>query len=311
MRILFMGTPDFAVASLSALVEAGHQVCGVFCQPDKPVGRHQNQFQAPPVKEYALARDIPVYQPVKLRDGSALALVRELDPQLIVVAAYGRILPQEILDEPPLGCINVHSSLLPRYRGAAPINWAILNGDDETGVTIQQMVYDLDAGDILSQERTPIDPDETAPQLFDRLARMGGRLLVETIAQIEAGTIARTPQDESQMTVAPMLSKELSPLDFDRTARQLHDQVRGLLPWPAATAVIGGLRCKILKTRPEEAADLRHGMVLEADKNGLLVACTGGSLRILELQPDGKKPMAAAAFLAGHPVPAGTVLEWK
>lgn len=309
MKILFMGTPDFAVPSLKALISAGHELCGVFTQPDKPRSRGMKLFPTP-VKECAMSYNIPVFQPVKLRDGTALAQIRELAPELIVVAAYGRILPQDILDAPAKGCINVHSSLLPRYRGAAPINWAILNGDTETGVTIMHMAAALDAGDIIAREKTPIGPDETAPELFGRLAELGGKLLVETVAKIENGTATRTPQDDSQMTLAPMLSRELSPLDFDKTAQELHDRVRGLLPWPAATAIIGGVRCKILKTKVEQVPG-RHGLVLESGKDGLLVACKGSSLRILELQPDGKKAMTTAAFLAGHPVKAGTELVWK
>ncbi len=307
MRILFMGTPEFAVPSLEALIAAGHTVCGVFCQPDKPVGRHQNKLQAPPVKECALSHDIPVFQPVKLRDGTALALIQSLDPQLIVVAAYGRILPQEILDHPAMGCINVHSSLLPRYRGAAPINWAILNGDKETGVTIMHMAAALDAGDIIAQVSTDIEPNETAPQLTARLSELGGRLLVETVAAMEAGKASRTPQEEDKVTLAPMLSKELSAMDFTRPAQALHDQVRGLFPWPAATASVGGIRCKIFVTRVEEEKGA-PGAVLEAGKNGLLVACGEGSLRILELQPDGGKRMPAASYLLGHPLEKGTSL---
>ncbi len=307
MRILFMGTPEFAVPSLEALIAAGHTVCGVFCQPDKPVGRHQNKLQAPPVKECALSHDIPVFQPVKLRDGTALALIQSLDPQLIVVAAYGRILPQEILDHPAMGCINVHSSLLPRYRGAAPINWAILNGDKETGVTIMHMAAALDAGDIIAQVSTDIEPNETAPQLTARLSELGGRLLVETVAAMEAGKASRTPQEEDKVTLAPMLSKELSAMDFTRPAQALHDQVRGLFPWPAATASVGGIRCKIFVTRVE-AGKGAPGAVLEAGKNGLLVACGEGSLRILELQPDGGKRMPAASYLLGHPLEKGTSL---
>ena len=187
MRILFMGTPDFAVPSLESLVAAGHTVCGVFTQPDKPRNRGM-KLQAPPVKVCALAHNIPVYQPVKLRDGAALALIQELAPELIVVAAYGRILPDEILAAPPKGCINVHSSLLPNYRGAAPIHWAVLNGDRETGVTIMHMAHDLDAGDIIAQAATPIDPDETVVALHDRLAVLGAELLVNVVADIAAGT---------------------------------------------------------------------------------------------------------------------------
>jgi len=308
VKILFMGTPEFAVPSLEALIGAGHELCGVFCQPNKPVGRHQNQLQPPPVKECALSHSIPVFQPVKLRDGTALALIRELAPELIVVAAYGRILPDDILAYPPKGCINVHSSLLPKYRGAAPINWAILNGEKETGVTIMHMAHDLDAGDIIAQVKTPIGPEETAPELTTRLAELGGRLLAETVDQIQGGTASRTVQDEREATLAPMLSKELSPMDFSKPAQVLHDQVRGLTPWPAAAAQIGGARCKVFKTRVERGVGA-PGTVLEAGKNGLLIACGEGSaLRILELQPDGKKAMTAASFLAGHPMKVGEPL---
>ena len=302
-----MGTPDFAVPSLEALLGAGHTVCGVFTQPDKPKNRGM-KLQPTPVKECALSHGIPVFQPVKLRDGTALEQIRALAPELIVVAAYGRILPQDILDCPPKGCINVHSSLLPRYRGAAPINWAILNGDGETGVTIMHMAAALDAGDIIAQASAPIGPDETAPELTARLAELGGALLAETVARIEAGTAERIPQEEEQATLAPMLGKELSPLDFSRSAQALHDQVRGLLPWPAATARVGGVRCKIFATAAERGSG-GPGTVLEAGKNGILIACGGDTaLRILELQPDGGKRMRAADYLRGHPVEAGSVL---
>lgn len=309
MRIVFMGTPDFAVPSLKALVEAGYEVCGVFTQPDKPKNRGM-KLQPSPVKECALALGLNVYQPAKMRDGEALGILRGLKPDLIAVAAYGKILPVDILELPRLGCVNVHSSLLPRYRGAAPINWAILNGEDETGVTIQYMAEGVDTGDILAQAKTPIDINENAAQLFDRLARMGGPLLVETVKEIEAGTVRRVPQDEALASHAPMLSREQSPMDWSKTARQLHDQARGLFPWPAATAFLDGIRCKILRTAlTGETADKAPGTVLQADKKGLRVACgDGGVLDILELQPDGKKAMAAPAFLLGHPIPAGTVL---
>lgn len=304
MRILFMGTPSFAVPSLEALVAAGHEVCGVFSQPDKPVGRHQNKLELTPVKESALSHAIPVFQPIKLRDGSALAQIQALAPELIVVAAYGRILPDDILACPPKGCINVHSSLLPRYRGAAPINWAILNGDTETGVTIMHMAAELDAGDIISQASTPIGDKETADELTARLAVLGGELLVKTVADIEAGTATRTPQDHGKRTLAPMLSKELSPMDFNRTARELNCQVRGLYPWPAAITEVDGVRCKIMATTVcGETTAKTPGTIIQADKNGLKLACGGGTvLRIDELQPDGKKRMAATAFLSGHPI---------
>ena len=309
VRILFMGTPDFAVASLSALLAAGHEVCGVFTQPDKPKNRGM-KLQASPVKEFALAHDIPVFQPVKMRDGEAMGYIRDLDPELIVVAAYGRILPDDILDYPVHGCINVHSSLLPRYRGAAPINWAILNGDRTTGVTIMHMAAELDAGDIILQGETDIGPDETAPELFDRLAALGGGLLVEAVGQIERGEAARTPQTASEVTYAPMLGRELSPMDWTKPAQTLHDQVRGLLPWPCATAEFGGVRCKVFSTAVlDGTTDLKPGTVAEAGKDGIVMACGGGSLlRVRELQPDGKKRMAAADFLRGHPLTAGEML---
>ena len=309
MRILFMGTPDFAVASLSALLAAGHEVCGVFTQPDKPKNRGM-KLQASPVKEFALAHDIPVFQPVKMRDGEAMGYIRDLDPALIVVAAYGRILPDDILDYPAHGCINVHSSLLPRYRGAAPINWAILNGDRTTGVTIMHMAAELDAGDMILQGETDIGPDETAPELFDRLAALGGGLLVEAVGQIERGEAARMPQTASEVTYAPMLGRELSPMDWTKPAQTLHDQVRGLLPWPCATAEFGGVRCKVFSTAVlDGTTDLKPGTVAEAGKDGIVMACGGGSLlRVRELQPDGKKRMAAADFLRGHPLTAGEML---
>lgn len=304
MRILFMGTPEFAVPSLKALTDAGHELCGVFSQPDKPVGRHQNILQPTPVKAFAMSKDIPVFQPTKLRDGTALALIRELEPELIVVAAYGRFLPDEILDYPAKGCINVHSSLLPKYRGAAPINWAVLNGDAETGVTIQHLASEMDTGDIIAQTRTPIGPDETAAQLYGRLAELGGTLLAETVAEIEAGTATRSPQDGGAATLAPMLSKALSPMDWNRTAWELHNQVRGLLPWPCAVTELAGVRCKIFFTAVlEEKTSKPIGTILAADKNGIRVACGGGTvLRIDELQADGSKRMAAADYLRGHPI---------
>lgn len=304
MRVVFMGTPPFAVASLRALVEAGHEVCGVFSQPDKPVGRHQNVFQPTPVKEYALSHGIPVFQPVKLRDGTALEQLRTLAPELIVVAAYGRILPDDILALPPKGCINVHSSLLPKLRGAAPINWAILNGERETGVTIMHMASDLDAGDIILQESTAIDPEENAAQLYDRLAVLGGELLIRALDQLRTGTATRMPQDHARATLAPMLSKELSPMDWSRSAWELHCQVRGLYPWPGAVTQLDGVRCKVLETAlTQETSGQSAGTVVQADKHGLKLVC--GDRKLLELrtlQPDGKKAMAATAFLQGHPI---------
>ena len=243
-----------------------------------------------------------------MRDGEALGILQGLKPDLIVVAAYGKILPTDILELPQMGCINVHSSLLPRYRGAAPINWAILNGEDETGITIMYMAAGLDTGDMLAQAVTPIDINENAAQLFDRLALLGAELLIKAVEQIVAGTAKAVPQDDNLSCYAPMLSKELSPMNWDKTARQLHDQVRGLYPWPAATTVLDGIRCKVLRTElMMETTDQAPGTVLQADKKGLRVACGGGGvLELLELQPDGKKAMTAAAFLMGHPISNGS-----
>ena len=305
MRIVFMGTPEFAIPPLKALI-ANHQVVGVFSQPDKPVGRHHNKLQPTPVKECAQSHGIPVYQPEKLRDGTALATLRELDPELIVVAAYGRILPNDILALPPKGCVNVHSSLLPKYRGAAPINWAILKGEAETGVTIMHMASELDAGDIILQRATPIGETEDAAALYDRLAQLGGELLTEAVALIEAGTASRTPQDHTKATLAPMLSKEMSPVDWTRSAQEIFNQIRGLYPWPgASTDIITGEPVKLWRAQVvEKHTDATPGAIIAASKQGIDVACgeLQHVLRILELQPPGKKRMTAADYLRGHPI---------
>ena len=302
MRILFMGTPEFAVASLRHLVEAGHEVCGVFTQPDKPKNRG-HKLVPTPVKEYALTENIPVFQPEKLRDGTALELVKSLAPELIVVAAYGRILPEDILEAPKYGSINVHSSLLPKYRGAAPINWAILDGEETTGVTIMYMAKELDAGDIILQKETPIGPDEDAQALTARLAELGADALIEAVEAIGSGTAARTPQAEGSQTYASMLTREMSPIDWSRTAREIGCQVRGLIPWPCAVCELAGRRFKVYRTAPSEGTDATPGTVLSADRRGIRVSCGGGeSLYITELQAEGGKRMDAAAYLLGHPI---------
>lgn len=301
MKVLFMGTPDFAVPSLRSLLEDGHELVGVFTQPDKPKNRGM-KLQAPPVKELALEVGIPVFQPEKMKDGTALSIIQELEPELIVVAAYGRILPRDMLDYPKFGCINVHSSLLPKYRGAAPIHWAVLNGDQESGVTIMHMAEALDAGDIISQAQTPIDPDETVGELHDRLAMMGAELLVKTVREIVSGTAKRTPQNEAEVTLAPMLSRALSSMNWERTARELHNQVRGLTPWPSASATLSGKPYKIWKTSVlDRKTDATPGTILEAGNAGILMACGDGTvLRIEELQAEGKRRMSASDFLRGN-----------
>ena len=302
MKILFMGTPEFAVASLKALVEAGHEICGVFTQPDKPKNRgHKLAFS--PVKEYALSVGLEVFQPLKMRDGEALSIVQSLQPELIVVAAYGKILPEDILNTPPYGSINVHSSVLPKYRGAAPINWAILNGDERTGVTIMYMAKELDAGDIIRCAETDIDPMEDALMLTGRLAELGAETLVQAVDDLKNGTAKRTAQDHSAFTYAPMLDKDLSPLDFTKNALTLHNQVRGLIPWPCASTELNGGRVKVYRTAVGEETDKAPGTVAEANKKGIAIACGDGKLlRILELQAEGGKRMETAAYLAGHPI---------
>ena len=305
MRIVFMGTPDFAVPSLEALVKAGHEVAGVFSQPDKPVGRHQNKLQPTPVKVCALAHEIPVFQPVTLRDGQAMEQLKELAPELIVVAAYGKVLPDEMLALPPKGCINVHSSLLPKYRGAAPINWAVVNGDQETGVTIMHMAHELDAGDIISQVTTPIGPDELVEEVHDRLAMLGGELLVQVVEEIDRGTAVRTPQDPAQVTYAPMLSRALCPIDWTMNAQAIHDKIRGLNPWPAtSTDIFGGEPVKVFRSQvTEQTAAGTPGTILGGGKEGIEVLCGDGKvLRILELQAPGSRRMSAADYLRGHPL---------
>ena len=305
MRILFMGTPEFAVEQLRRLVETGHEICGVFTQPDKPKNRGMKMTFSP-VKEYALSQGLDVYQPTKMRDGSALEIVEKLQPELTVVAAYGRILPEDILAVPPMGSINVHSSILPQYRGAAPINWAILDGCKETGVTIMHMAKELDAGDIICVKKTEILPDENAQELTHRLALLGADALEEAVAQLANGTAARTPQDHSAFTYAPMLSKELSPMDWTKPAQKLHDQVRGLIPWPCASTELGGKKVKIFRTKIGEKTNAGAGTILTAGKQGLEIACGDGrSLWILEMQAEGGKRMMAADYLRGHPIETG------
>lgn len=304
MRILFMGTPEFAVASLKRLVEDGHEVCGVFTQPDKPKNRgHKLMFS--PVKEYAITQNLEVYQPLKMRDGEALGIVKTLAPELIVVAAYGKILPEDILNAPKYGSINVHSSLLPRYRGAAPINWAILDGETETGVSIMYMAKELDAGDVILQKRTPIGAEENAQELTMRLAELGAEALSETVTALANGTADRMPQDGSKQTYASMLSKEMSPIDWTRSAHEIGCQVRGLIPWPcAATDVISGEAIKLYAvTETGEATAAHPGVIVAAGKQGIDIACGDGKvLRVKELQAQGGKRMTAAAYLLGHPI---------
>lgn len=304
MRIVFMGTPEFAVAVLRQVVEDGWDVIAAYTQPDKPKNRGMKLIPTP-VKEYALLVNIPVYQPQSCRDEATLDQLRALEPDVILVAAYGKLLPQALLDIPKIAILNVHSSLLPQYRGAAPINWAVLNGDKETGVTIQYMAAELDAGDILLAERTPIGDDEDAGQLYDRLAALGGKAASEALRRLENGTATRTPQVYGpQYQYASLLSREMSPIDWNKNARSIVNQVRGLIPWPCATTEVAGVRWKVY--RAEEAGAVNcdaPGKILSADKKGIVVAAgEGTSVRITELQADGGRRMSAGDYLRGHPI---------
>ena len=306
LRIVFMGTPAFAVETLRRLVEDKWDVCAVYTGPDKPKNRGMKLLPTP-VKELAVTAGIPVYQPVSCRDEATLDQLRDLAPDVIVVAAYGKLLPEALLNIPRLATINVHSSILPQYRGAAPINWAVLNGDEETGVTIQYMAPQLDAGDILLVKTTPIDPQEDAGELYDRLAVLGGEAASEALRQLEAGTAGRTPQVYGpQYQYASMLSREMSPMDFTRPARELVNQVRGLIPWPCATTEVAGVRWKVFRAHEGEGTAKTPGTILSAGQDGIAVACGDGkSLVITQLQADGGRRMAAGDYLRGHPVEVG------
>ena len=303
-----MGTPEFAVASLNALLDAGHEICAVVTQPDRPQGRGY-KLAPPAVKTAALARGLEVFQPETLKNESLLPLLARTRPDAIVVAAYGKILPQYVLGFPPRGCINVHASLLPRYRGAAPINWAIINGERESGVTIMYMEKGLDTGDMLLSVRTPIADDDTAGDLHDRLAVLGADALVHALALLEAGRITPVKQDDSQHTYAPMLSRDDCRLDFCQSAKQVRDRIRGLAPFPGAYLTLSGRQIKVFEAQIVSGRG-EPGSVLYADReHGLVLACADGALRLVTLQPQGKRRMSAKEYLAGHPVPPGTVAE--
>lgn len=309
MRIVYMGTPDFAVPSLERLLADGHDVIAVFTQPDKPQGRKM-KLVAPPVKQIALTHSIPVYQPDTFKNESQLALLQELNPDVIVVVAYGKLLPGYVLDLPKYGCVNVHGSLLPKYRGAAPVQWAVLNGEKTAGVTTMYMDRGLDTGDMLLKCETSVGENETAGELFDRLSVLGSALLAQTLDQLPDG-IQRLPQDDSQSTYVSMLDKSMAMVDWTRDAQQVHNLIRGLDPWPVALTTREGSRLKLFQSRmTDRTSDAVPGTVVEANpKTGLLVACGDGRvLQILEVQMVGKKRMQAGDYLRGHAIPPGTIL---
>ena len=300
MRIVFMGTPDFAKKSLERLYCDKHDIAGVFTQPDKPRNRGM-KLSYSPVKELALEHGTPVYQPVSLRDFDVAGIVRELKCELITVVAYGKLLPPEILRIPPYGCINIHGSLLPKYRGAAPIQWAVINGERETGVTSQYMGETLDSGDILQIKKTQIGENETAGELFERLGILGAELLSETVDSISSGNAARKPQNNDEATFAPMIGKDLSPVDWTETAHVIKCKVRGLNPRPAATASLGGTVYKIFSVDITDAVTGKvPGEIVSAGDHGIEVACANGTVIIKELQTPGGKRMSAADYLKGH-----------
>lgn len=299
MRIVFMGTPDFAVPSFEKLIEKGHEVCAVFCQPDKPKGRG-HKLQIPPVKEAALQHNIPVFQVDSLRKPEIQQKLRDINPDVIVVAAYGKMLPKEVLEIPAFGCINVHGSLLPAYRGAAPIQRAVLNGDKVTGVTIMFMAEGMDTGDIISTKKTEIGEQETAGELFDRLKEIGADLLVETLENIQQGNFERIVQEEEVATYAPMLSKQESEIDWSKSAHEIHNQIRGLNPWPSAISFLDGKKIKIHRSE----IVLEQGEAGKAKNiNGdFIVYCGKHALKLIEIQPENGKRMNGKSYLLGHPL---------
>ena len=302
MRVVFMGRADIAATCLKKILEDGFQVVGVYTQPDRPKGRGMKMV-FPPVKEVALAHDIPVFQPENFRSDEDVEALRALKPDVVAVVAYGRILPQRVLDIPEKGCVNIHASVLPEYRGSAPYQWAVLDGKAETGVSAQYMALQMDAGDVIDVAKTPIDPDETAGELLDRLAVLGADLLSKTLGRIAQGPVEAVAQDPEKVCFAPMLDKTMCPIDWNKTAQQVHNHVRGLNPWPVATAELGGKQFKIHQTKiVENPTSAAPGTILGLTKTGLQVACGQGAVEIRILQAEGGKRMAAPDYFRGHPL---------
>ena len=305
MRIVFMGTPDFASASLQKLLDEHFDVVGVFTQPDKPRGRGM-EMSFSPVKQTALANGLPVFQPEKMRDGTALSQIKALSPDILVVVAYGKLLPDDILAVPKYGAVNVHGSLLPKYRGSAPIQWAVLNGDKVTGVSTMYLASEMDSGDIIYTSETEIGEFETSGELFDRLMVMGAELLVKTLRDIEAGTAPRTPQNHAEATHVSMLDKSISPINWNKTPREIVKHIYGLQPWPVATMELEGAVYRVFAAEYTGNRTVKEpGKIVSAGNAGLEIACAGGeTLMITELQAPGKKRMKAADFLRGHKIKA-------
>lgn len=309
MRIVFMGTPEYSVKTLEALINAGHSIVGVYAQPDKPVGR-KRIMTPPPVKVYAEENGIPVFQPNTLKDDAVFEELKALAPELIVVVAYGKILPENILNLPKYGCINGHASILPAYRGASPIQWCIVKGESETGVTIMYMDKGMDTGDIIEIERVKIGEEETADELFDRLSFVSADLTVRTIDKIANGTAKRTPQPEEGVSYAPILTKDMAQIDFSKTAKEIKCLVRGFNSWPSAYFFLDGKRVKVLKASVENIKTQKEAGTVICSDNKLLVACGGGTvLSLLEVQPEGSKAMPVSVMLNGRKIPEGTLIK--
>ena len=307
MKILFMGTPEFAQKSLEALIENNYNIVGVFTQPDKPKGRGM-KLAPPPVKEIALKHNIPVFQPKSLKDQETFEIIKNLDPDVIAVAAYGKILPKNILDYPKYGCINVHASLLPKYRGASPIRWCIIRGEEKSGVTIMYMNEGLDTGDMILKEEVPIPEDMTAGELHDILAELGAKLLVKTLKDIKGGKITRTPQDDSKASYAPMLTKETGEINWQKSAREIKNLVRGLCPWPVAYTKHEGRVIKVYSVKIVDMKGKPGEVLVSNDRDGLIVACSDGALLLDEIQIEGKRRMKSTEFLRGHRIDEGITL---
>ena len=301
-KLVFMGTPDFAEVSLKALYDSGYNVAAVFTQPDKPKNRGMKLTMSP-VKLAATERGTPVFQPDTLKDGTALEILKEISPDIIIAVAYGKLLPKDILELPKYGCINIHGSILPKYRGSAPIQHTVLNGDKTAGVTAMYMGEGMDTGDIIYISETDVLPDETAGELFDRLAVLGGELLCRTVRDVIDGTAPRIPQNEDCATYAPPLGKEMCPIDWSRSVNEILCKIRGLNPWPVATAEIDGKTFKIFKATGKICAEKHSaGQLVSADKNGIVIACGDGEITIVELQASGGRRMKASDYLRGHPI---------
>ncbi|MEG2038489.1 MAG: methionyl-tRNA formyltransferase [Oscillospiraceae bacterium] len=304
MRIVFMGTPDFAVPVLQAIIDDGHEVAGVFTQPDKPQGRGY-VMTPPPVKQLAAEHNIAVFQPEKMRDGQAFEILKQLEPQLVVVVAYGRILPKELLEIPPLGCINVHGSLLPKYRGAAPIQWSVINGDAVTGVTTMYMAEGLDTGDMILKKSIAIGEDETSGELYERLAVIGAECLRETLTLVTQGNVPREVQQDECSSYAPMLKKEMGRLDFTKSAKEMHNLIRGMSPWPGAFTELDG---KLLKVHSSSVAEGRGKTGELLDNKRMIIACGDGAIELLEVQMAGAKRISGKQFLVGKQLKKGSVV---